>query len=128
MCLRLRPHHLFCLRTWVGNGYSEAFTENMNHVSEMLKADPEQRILLVRGADDLCAACPNLTEDGTCRSEEKVQGLDARVLGLIGSADSFVSYGKLRSRADAAAGERFPPELCGECEWFELCRSVGQLT
>lgn len=30
--VRLRPHHLLCMQTFVGNGYSEAFVENMKQV------------------------------------------------------------------------------------------------
>ena len=68
--LHLRPHHLLCLQTFVGRGYSEEFVEHMTLVKRQLTANPLTPITLVSGADDhLCAHCPNCV-DGQCTSEK----------------------------------------------------------
>ena len=51
--LHLRPHHLLCLQTFVGRGYSEEFVEHMTLVKRQLADDPGTPITLVHGADDL---------------------------------------------------------------------------
>ena len=57
--LRLRPHHGLCLLHFVGEGYSDAFTENMSRVAGMLRAHPDTEIIVQEGCDDLCRHCPH---------------------------------------------------------------------
>ena len=120
--VRLRPHHLLCIQKFIGRGYDENFTRYMAFLAAGLQAAPETPVILVAGADDLCARCPHLT-DGGCDAREKVNALDEAVLSLCG-----LSYGKRApwaelSRAarervlDAPAFER----VCAACEWFGLC-------
>lgn len=131
--ITLRPHHLLCLRTWAGRGYSEAFTGNMDRIARLLRENPDRRVLLVRGADEICAACPNLTEDGTCRSEEKVRRLDDGVTGLLEaegtgrhskgcSSSAGTAFGNYQLVIDSRLNEFTQEKLCGECEWFTLCK------
>lgn len=60
--IRLRPHHLLCLQTFVGHGYSPDFTKHMTYVKSLLTADPNTAITLVAGPDDLCGHCPNCVD------------------------------------------------------------------
>ena len=53
MTIRLRAHHLLCLLTYVGKGYSPAFTANYDAIAERLSRGED--ILLVSGPDDICA-------------------------------------------------------------------------
>ncbi len=53
MTVRLRPHHLLCVPTYVGKGYGPAFTANMTAVAERLCAGED--IELVAEPDDICA-------------------------------------------------------------------------
>ena len=52
MTVRLRAHHLLCMLTYVGNGYSPAFVENYEVIAARLSAGEE--IELVAGPDDIC--------------------------------------------------------------------------
>ena len=64
MTVRLRPHHLLCVLTHVGRGYSPAFTANMSKIAQRLGAGED--IELVARPDDICA--PLLTDpDRFCR-------------------------------------------------------------
>ncbi|WP_292282104.1 DUF1284 domain-containing protein, partial [Mesorhizobium sp.] len=58
MTVRLRAHHLLCLLTYVGKGYSPAFTANYDVVVKRLAGGED--ILIVSGPDDICA--PLLSE------------------------------------------------------------------
>ena len=51
--LHLRPHHLLCLQTFTGRGYSEEFVRHMTLVKRQLTRDPRTLIELVSGVDDL---------------------------------------------------------------------------
>ena len=48
--LHLRPHHLLCLQTFIGRGYSEEFIEHMTLVKKQLTTNPRTPITLVSGA------------------------------------------------------------------------------
>ncbi len=134
--MRIRPHHLLCLQTWVGRGYSEAFTENMNRIAAKLRKHPEEMVILSAGADDICAACPNLLADGRCRSEEKVRRFDAKVrillekdaLNQTGRGDNLEgeTYAALHSRIRESGGVSPHPDICGDCDWYGLCEEVGE--
>src|SRR3954471_8839415 len=52
MTVRLRPHHLLCLLTYVGEGYSSAFVDNLCHVSRKLLQGED--VILGEGPDDIC--------------------------------------------------------------------------
>ena len=69
--LHLRPHHLLCLQTFIGRGYSKEFVEHMTLVKKQLTDEPHTPITLVHGADDLCTHCLNCVE-GRCISEKPV--------------------------------------------------------
>lgn len=53
MTVRLRPHHLLCMLTYVGKGYTSGFVENYDRVAARLNAG-EEDIELVDGPDDIC--------------------------------------------------------------------------
>jgi uncharacterized protein len=59
MAVRLRPHHLLCMLSYAGRGYSPAFVANFDAVVRRLEAGEE--IVVVSGADDICI--PLLCED-----------------------------------------------------------------
>lgn len=140
--IRLRPHHLLCIRNFVGKGYDAAFTDHMNHLVTLLSADGEQMISLIRGCDDLCAFCPHV-QDGACRSKVKTDGLDRAVEETCGfgkwensfeehdfaeSEDSVITVRSWNVLSEAAElitdNKALFQEVCGDCEWFALCTSI----
>jgi hypothetical protein len=122
--INLRPHHLLCIQKYTGHGYDENFTNNMNKLVEAIRTNPDYRVELVEGGDRLCASCPNFTE-GKCKEVDKVKSMDEKVLKVCefsyGDADSWNSFAKV------AAGIFDTPqfeEICGTCQWAELCRNT----
>lgn len=119
--LKLRAHHLVCLRLFRGLGYNEAFVSRMQEVASRMKTRPDERLKLTEGADDICAACPNHTAESMCALGEKDiilrdrHALDA--LGLrVGSAYSFAEVDRLfKMKMTEEAFEA----VCGGCRWKE---------
>ena len=122
--LRLRPHHLLCLQTFVGCGYSEEFVEHMAVVKRQLTEIPNTLITLVRGADDLCAHCPNCVE-GQCTSENPAlfDRLVEEKLALLQLRQEPVTV--LEGIPNALhITDNLLADCCPGCEWKGLCNSA----
>ncbi|OBQ70710.1 DUF1284 domain-containing protein [Mesorhizobium erdmanii] len=129
MTVRLRSHHLLCLLTYVGKGYSAAFVANYDVIAKRLGRGED--ILIVLGPDDICQ--PLLSEvDPHCRRDSAAarDELAARDVGkLLGrpiragarlSLDAAMLAGL---RAAFSAG--VTREACQGCEWASLCTTVA---
>lgn len=130
MTVRLRAHHLLCMLTYVGKGYSPAFVENYEVVASRLSAGEE--IELVAGPDDICGpltADPGAHCHGAGVIERDRTAADA-VARLIGSplppgARITPSVALLaRLRQTFATGEI--RTACSGCEWAGLCDNVAE--
>lgn len=122
--LRLRPHHGMCIANFVGRGYDEAFTVNMNQTAEALKAEPQQEIWLKAGEDVLCSRCPHC--QGQCVTLEKVQKLDQAVLTICGLEDgSTVIWQEFEQmvKEKILDSGRFD-QICSVCRWYDFCSGI----
>lgn len=129
MTVRLRAHHLLCMLTYVGRGYSPAFVENYEAIAARLSAGEE--IELVAGPDDICwplAADP----DAHCHGESVVERdraateAVARLLGSPLDPGARITPGAsllARLRKAFATGEI--RTACSGCEWSGLCDDVA---
>ena len=130
MTVSIRPHHLLCMLTYLGKGYTPDFVTNYSDVIRRLNNG--EQIELISGPDEICqpmlgeTGCHCFNEnvrerDDLCRREvgELLQGapLDDGLLDL--SAEQLAS---LRS-AFAAGTIR---SACSGCEWFELCSDIAR--
>lgn len=129
MTVRLRAHHLLCMLTYVGKGYSPAFVENYEVIASRLSAGEE--IELVAGPDDICGpltADPGAHCHGTSVIERDRAAADAvaRLIGSplpTGARITPTSALLARLRKTFAAGEI--RTACSGCEWSGLCDSVA---
>ena len=129
MTVRLRPHHLLCLLTYVGKGYSAAFVANYDVIAGRLGRGED--ILIVSGPDDICQ--PMLGEAESHCSGESAAGRDelaARDVGKLlarpiqAGAPFSVDAATLASlRAAFSAG--LTRQACAGCEWSGLCDTVS---
>ena len=81
MKLKLRGHHLLCLKGFQGYGYDESFVENMILINSERKL-PQTTVSICECADDICSSCPNLV-DGICEDKtqnERIVSMDEEVL------------------------------------------------
>lgn len=127
MTYRIRPHHGLCFSFFQGQGYSSAFTENMQNLKEKLEENPE--VILLCEADDICARCPcsragRCTDTDTGLPSEKALSYDRKVLSCLGLSEGV----RMRWKDFAASVEKIilvpgkREEICGDCQWNALCR------
>lgn len=127
--VRLRPHHLLCLLTYAGNGYSAAFTAGFDAIVARLSQGAP--VLLVDGPDDVCAP---LLHDATahCR-RDSVRQRDQRAAADLGALlQRPIAAGALLT-LDAAAlaawrhafAQGRTRTACAGCEWQPLCSSIA---
>lgn len=129
MTVRLRTHHLLCVLTYVGKGYSAAFVANLDAIADRIAGGEAVRI--VEGPDDICD--PLLVDENAhCRTErvrrrDRVAATDlSAVLGRpveLGTALSLGSAELAGLRTAFASGR--VRHACAGCEWSDLCSSVG---
>lgn len=129
MTVRLRAHHLLCLLTYVGKGYSPAFTANYDAIAARLSRGED--ILVVEGPDDVCA--PLLCQSGAhCRKarvtkRDKLAARDLKIaLGLSADAESTITLepALLMGMRTAFANKQIR-SACRGCEWSKLCSSIA---
>lgn len=129
MTIRLRAHHLLCLLTYVGKGYSPAFTANYDGIADRLSQGED--ILIVSGPDDVCAPLLDEAEPHCLRESAverdwlaaaDVEELLARPI-RVGARLDLDAATLARMRQAFSAG--FVRKACGGCEWNELCSTVA---
>ncbi|SFT48247.1 DUF1284 domain-containing protein [Mesorhizobium sp. YR577] len=129
MTVRIRAHHLLCMLTYAGKGYSAAFTANYNGIVERLGKGED--MLLVAGPDDICQ--PLLGDDDAhCRRESVIERdgrAAAAVEALTGSAvrpgEVFILDASRLSQMRSAFQAGTVRQACGGCEWFDLCTGIA---
>ncbi len=128
MTISLRGHHLLCMLTYAGNGYTPGFIENYNTIIPRIQ---NEDILIVAGPDDVCA--PLLGEDNPHCLGESVIIRDSYALESVGTLmGRSVEVGH-RLRLDSAyfrqARWAFSRGIvraaCVGCEWEQLCTRIA---
>lgn len=138
MTVHLRPHHLFCLLTYIGKGYSADFVRNYNAVAARLRRG--EAIRIISGADDICAPllggaqlpkpskspkphclCQSVTaRDGIAAAE-----ISAALGWVIEEGVEIADIPQfLRAMREAFADVR-RRRTCLGCEWRDLCQAVA---
>lgn len=130
MTVRLRAHHLLCILTYVGKGYTPAFTANYDEVAGRIGRGED--IVLVSGPDDICA--PLLDEADTHCHAASVIKRDAHAAEAL--AEFFAQPVRAGDRLrlceatlarmrDAFAGGTIR-RACTGCSWAPLCTSIAK--
>ncbi|MGF6172475.1 DUF1284 domain-containing protein [Ensifer sp. 4252] len=129
MTVRLRGHHLLCLLTFVGEGYTPSFTRNYVRIAERLSAG--ESVTVVDGPDDICA--PMLCDAGAHCREDGITRRDSLALAAISDildrhlepgSVLVLDAGRLR-RLRSAFAKGKAVAACAECEWAGLCSRVA---
>lgn len=128
MSIRLRPHHLLCLLTYVGKGYSPAFVANYDRIVARLDAgEPAE---LVEGPDDICAPMldggHHCLNDSVAIRDATARAALARLFGdglAVGTMLRF-SAGRLAAMR-AAFADGTLRAVCTGCQWTGLCDAIA---
>jgi len=122
MKLKLRGHHLLCLKGFQGYGYSEDFTKNMTEINFLRKQD-STTVSLTNSPDDICRACPNL-KDGICENipqNERIIFMDNQVLSHLDDKKEYNAL-ELFDKTDLIFNTKESVgEICSNCMWHDKC-------
>lgn len=134
MTVRLRGHHLLCLLTYKGKGYSPAFVANLDQVADRLTAGEE--VLLVEGPDDVCAP---LCRDGGSEDDphcglDRVRDRDRQALEAISAllnrslrpGERLTLDRRTSGRLRQAFGSGEIRPACAGCDWADFCTSIAE--
>lgn len=129
--IRLRPHHLLCMLTYAGNGYSAPFVANFDAIARRI-ADGRQTVEISSGPDDICA--PLMCGSDKHCTRASVQRRDwlasddiSDLLGLqiVPGLQILLNTERLAElRAAFAAGS--VRRACEGCHWKPLCDGIAQ--
>lgn len=128
--VRLRGHHLLCVLTFIGKGYSPAFVEGMAAVVDRISTGAPIRI--VEGPDDICAGHLGNDRDPHClfasaTERDSLALSDVSALwGLdLGPGIELQPPSDWVERMRRAFAEGTIRAACGRCEWNELCSGLA---
>ncbi|MTI46030.1 hypothetical protein JM93_00327 [Roseibium hamelinense] len=129
MSIQIRGHHLLCMLTYAGKGYTPRFTANYDETVARLNAG--EVIEIVTGPDTICQ--PMLAAPDCHCFNESVTWRDATAL-----ADAAIVLGrplapgtrlKLTRNDISALRIAFSSgairNACHKCEWFDLCSDLA---
>jgi hypothetical protein len=126
--VRLRAHHLLCILTFAGEGYSPAFVANLAAIVARIGAG--EPVELIDGPDDICAPLAD-TDDAHCQ-EPSVRRRDREALRGLAAADPPLAGARplvMDHVAIAALREQFAAGTirgaCAGCSWFGLCTEIA---
>ena len=129
MTVKLRAHHLLCMLTYVGKGYSPAFIANFDAVAARLRAG--EAVQVHEGPDDICqplldTEAPHCLGPGALARDALAAQDIGRLLGRPVQPGATIALDAARLEALRAAfrtGET--RSACAGCEWSALCTSVA---
>lgn len=129
MTIRLRAHHLLCLLTFAGRGYTPAFTANYRRVVARLNAG--EAVELVEGPDDICAPMLGEADHHCLNASVRVRDAQAcadiaallAVPVLPGLSLALTAERVARMRAAFAGGTL--RTACAGCQWSAFCTDIA---
>ena len=136
MAIHLRPHHLLCMLTFIGKGYSPAFVANLEQVVRRLATGTET-IHIVAGPDDICAPLLGAfgepgNADCHChrasvveRDRLATQAISALLdRSLAPGAQFLLTHADLDNLRTAFAAGTIR-QACTGCQWKPLCDGIA---
>ena len=129
MTVRLRAHHLLCMLTYVGEGYSRAFTANYDRIVARLSAGEE--IELVAGLDDVCApllegAEPHCHQESVVERDRLATLAVSEIVGRrLAIGETIGLSAALVERMREAFASGISRAACSACEWSGLCTRIA---
>ena len=136
--VNLRPHHLLCMLTYIGKGYSESFVKNFDEIASRMSqnlACGECHIHIVDGPDDVCA--PRLCDPADTKCHCHDQDIADRDRMALNDVAGILDIGPLEIGSTLALSPALLKELrarfkqdtirtaCRNCQWSELCTDIA---
>lgn len=134
--IRLRPHHLLCMLTYAGRGYTPRFTSGMDDLITRLGKGEE--ITIINGPDDICAPwLSDASGDADHRQphchEPRITGRDERAAADVSALLGRKIANGSRLLLDAALLQTLRQAYrtdairsgCQGCEWKSFCDALS---
>lgn len=120
----LRAHHLMCVTTYQGKGYSPEFVANMNRVWHALRSGEQPVVAVHAQADPLCMSCPNLQDASvptSCQFQRSIEARDRRLIQAMGWVEGqTVELAPVMEQILANHAELLG-HVCQGCDWMAIC-------
>lgn len=130
MTIDLRPHHLLCVLTFAGRGYSDDFTHRYTEI--VARMTDGEAIRIVDGPDVICASImeaeaePHCLRDSvTKRDEEATASVAALLQRQIATGTEITLTPAIVQTLRAAFESGAIRQACDGCQWAELCSSIA---
>ncbi len=129
MTVRLRGHHLLCLLTYAGKGYSPAFTAGFTRIAARITGG--EAVQIVDGPDDICAPllddpqahCMNASV--TLRDAASTRDVGHLLGRTIQTGDQLVLDRGTIAQMRAAFQRGQIRNACARCDWASLCSDIA---
>lgn len=129
--VRLRPHHLLCMLTYLGKGYTPTFIKNFDALATRIASG--EMIQVVHGPDDVCAPLHSGIPGYHCvdgeislRDTFATQDLEALLdIGLRKNMRLQVDAERLTQMRQAFQAGTIR-RACKKCLWDNVCTEVAQ--
>lgn len=124
--IKIRPHHILCMKAYIGKGYSEEFNINMKNIIKELE-DDYKTIKIVFGLDDICSKCPYNMGNRLCKSQEKVERIDSKIIEYFNLKEDEYIYKELKDKVFKKLNEDMFIDICSNCEWYSVtnCKELN---
>lgn len=124
--IKIRPHHILCMKSYVGKGYSEEFNINMKNIIKELE-DESKTVEIVFGLDDICRQCPYNMGNGLCKSQEKVETIDSKIIDYFNIKEDKYVYKELKEIVFKKLNEDMFINICSNCQWYSVtnCKELN---
>jgi hypothetical protein len=129
MTVRLRPHHLLCILTYKGAGYSQAFCANYDRIAARI--GEQEEIEICAGPDDVCAPLlltehPHCFNLGVTERDDKAGAAVAAMLGFpVAAGTRFALDKEMLDRSRRAFADGVTREACIGCQWQDFCTEIA---
>ena len=123
--MRLRFHHLLCIRGFRGLGYDEKFVEGMKRIVQGIKENPNLEIELVNSCDDICTACPfnidDRCENEVVGGEERVRERDRQIAGRLDlKVEDVLTIKEVLNLIKKNIKPGDLSVICKDCPWLKM--------
>jgi uncharacterized protein len=131
MTIRLRPHHLLCMLTFAGKGYTPEFVRHFESVVSRI-ATGQEPIEIIEGPDEICSS---LLAQADCHCDNaSVKLRDQQAAGAIGdllqrpirAGEQFIPDSNLIQNLRSAFAQGTIRQACSGCQWKSLCDEIAQ--
>jgi len=129
MTVKLRVHHLLCMFTFIGEGYTPAFVSNFKEIAQEIR-EGQTLAEIVQGPDDLCspllheAVCHCHHPNVLLRDARAAADLSALLFSSISPGkELFLTEDVLQTLRRSFAEGKIR-SACLDCQWKPLCDTV----